>query len=90
MQTSDLINFINGKKEISKKDIDELVALTKKYPYFETFYSVILRGAKKVEQDNLDSILQKFSIYIVDRKKMMNELYVEKIKIPKEVEKKIT
>jgi len=86
MQTSDLINFINGNKDITQKDIDELVALVNKYPYFETFYKIILRGVKKIEKDNLEGIIQKFSIYIVDRKKMMNDLFLTEKKVIKNVE----
>ncbi|MBN2892281.1 MAG: hypothetical protein JXL97_10460 [Bacteroidales bacterium] len=75
MQLTDLMILISGKQEIKSTDMADIKDVISKYPYFETLYNLYLQGLKKINSSDFDKALERYSVFINDRKKIYNTLF---------------
>ncbi len=75
MQLSELISFINGKQEVRSTDFPQIKDLISKYPFFETVYNLYLVALKKNNNSNFETELNKYAIFINDRKNIYQKLF---------------
>ncbi|MBN2664230.1 MAG: hypothetical protein JXR68_11320 [Bacteroidales bacterium] len=86
MQKSDIIEIINGKKNLDSKELEKLKELIIKYPYFETLYNIYIRNSFKISPDLFEKALIQFSVFVNNKRKMVDDIFATQNQIVKKIQ----
>ena len=79
MQKSDIIEIINGKKNLDNKELEKVKIFIDKYPYFETLYNIYIRNSFKISQDSFEDALKEYSVFVNNKRKMVDDIFAKNI-----------
>jgi hypothetical protein len=76
MLQQEIIKYLENPSTLSDYSMSELSALIKKYPFFQTAYSLFVLNLKNIDDPRFREYLERYSINIKDRERFFQHLNI--------------